>query len=73
MRTASMAGIVLIILGVIALAYQEFTYTTRKNVVDIGPVHAVKEEQNRIPVPPIIGGAAVLGGVALLLGKNNNE
>lgn len=73
MKTASMAGIVLIILGVIALAYQEFTYTAQMKVVDIGPVHAVKDEQKSIPVPPIFGGAAVLGGVALLLGENKSE
>jgi hypothetical protein len=73
MRTASTAGIVLIILGVIVLAYQEFTYTIHGKAVEIGPAHAVKEEQETIPVPPIVGGAAVLGGVALLLGENKSE
>ncbi len=72
MKTASMAGIVLIVLGVIALAYQEFTYTTHKKVADIGPVHVSQDEQKSIPVPPIVGGAAVLGGVALLLGENKS-
>ena len=49
-------GVVLIALGVIALVYQGFTYTTQKKVLDIGPIQATKEEHHSIPVPPIIGG-----------------
>jgi uncharacterized membrane protein len=67
MKTSSMVGIVLIVLGVIALAYQGITYTTRKKVLDIGPIQATKEEHNTIPLPPIVGGLALVGGVALLI------
>ena len=66
MKSASLAGIVLVVLGVIALAYQGITYTTHKKVLDIGPIQATKEEHNTIPLPPIVGGVALIGGVALL-------
>jgi len=69
MKSASMLGIVLIVLGVIALAYQGFTYTTHKKVLDVGPIHATKDENKTIPVPPIVGGILVIGGIALLIGE----
>ena len=59
-------GVVLIALGVIALVYQGFTYTTQKKVLDIGPIQATKEEHHSIPVPPIIGVIALISGVAVL-------
>ena len=68
MKSASMLGIVLIVLGVIALAYQGINYTTHKKVLDIGPIQATKEEHKTIPLPPIVGGVALVGGIALLLG-----
>jgi uncharacterized membrane protein HdeD (DUF308 family) len=61
-----MLGVVLIALGVIALVYQGFTYTTQKKVLDIGPIQATKEEHHSIPVPPIIGIIALISGVAVL-------
>jgi drug/metabolite transporter (DMT)-like permease len=59
-------GILLIVLGVLALAYQGITYTTHKKVVDIGPIQATKEEKNTIPLPPILGVIALVGGVVIL-------
>jgi uncharacterized membrane protein HdeD (DUF308 family) len=61
-----MLGVALIALGVIALVYQGFTYTTQKKVLDIGPIQATKEEHHSIPVPPIIGVIALISGVAVL-------
>jgi uncharacterized membrane protein len=66
MKTASLLGFVLIILGVLALAYQGITYTTHKKVLDVGPIQATKEEHNTIPLPPIVGGLALVGGIALV-------
>ena len=63
-----MAGIVLIVLGVLALAYQGFTYTTRETVIDIGPITATAERERTFPLPPIIGIVAIAGGVALMFG-----
>ena len=67
MKTASLLGILLVVLGVIALAYQGISYTTHKKVLDLGPIQATKEEHKTIPLPPILGGIALIGGVALLL------
>jgi hypothetical protein len=63
-----MAGIVLIVLGVLALAYQGFTYTTRETVIDIGPIKATADRERTFPLPPIIGIVAIAGGVALMFG-----
>jgi len=60
-------GIVLIALGVIALVYQGFTYTTRETVIDLGPIHATAEREKTLPLPPILGIVAVAGGVALMM------
>jgi uncharacterized membrane protein len=66
MKTASLLGFVLIILGVLALAYQGVHYTTHKRILDVGPIQATKEEHNTIPLPPIVGGLALIGGVILI-------
>lgn len=66
MKPVSIAGIILIVLGVFALAYQGITYTKRERVVDVGPIHATKDTQKTIPLPPILGGIAVIGGIVLL-------
>lgn len=66
MNGRMLLGLALIVLGIIALVYQGFTYTTRKKVLDIGPIQATKEEHQTIPVPPVIGVIAVIGGVAVL-------
>jgi len=67
-KTATVViGILLIVLGVIALAYQGITYTTRKKIVDIGPIQATKDTTKTIPLSPVLGGVALAGGVVLLL------
>jgi len=67
MKPSSWAGIVLIVLGALALAYQGINYTRTEKVLDIGPLQATTETEERIPVPPILGGIALVGGVALLV------
>ena len=67
MKTASLVGIILIVLGIVSLAYQGITYTRKETVLDLGPIHAEAERQHTIPLPPIIGVAAVVGGIALLV------
>jgi hypothetical protein len=62
-----MLGIVLIVVGVLALAYQGFTYTTRETVIDIGPIKATADRERTFPLPPVIGIAAIAGGVVLLI------
>jgi uncharacterized membrane protein len=61
-------GIVLIAMGLVSLAYQGITYTSRETVLEVGPIKASADKEKRIPLPPILGGIALAGGVALLLG-----
>jgi drug/metabolite transporter (DMT)-like permease len=67
MKPNAIAGVVLLVLGVMALAYQGFTYTSRETVIDIGPLHATAERQRTVPYQPLLGLAAVAGGVVLLV------
>jgi hypothetical protein len=63
----SIAGIVLIVLGAFALAYQGFTYTRSEEVVDLGPLQVTTQNRETVPLPPILGFLAVAGGIGLLL------
>lgn len=67
MKPIALIGVLLIVFGLAALAYQGFTYTRRETVLDIGPVHATADREKTIPLPPVVGGAAVAGGVVLLV------
>ena len=60
-------GIVLIVLGAIALAYGGISYTKREKVVDIGPLEATTETRETIPLPPVLGALALAGGIVLLV------
>ena len=60
-------AVVLFAIGILALGYQGITYTTQKKVVDLGPIHATKEEHHTIPLPPVIGVISLIGGVAILV------
>lgn len=61
-----LVGIVLIVLGVLALAYGGFTYTTREKVLDIGPLQATALKERTVPIAPIAGIAALAAGLALV-------
>ena len=67
MKASMIIGIVLIVLGVVALGYEGITYTTREKVVDIGPLKASVEKKKTIPLSPVLGGAALIGGIVLVL------
>jgi drug/metabolite transporter (DMT)-like permease len=60
-------ALLLIALGVIALVYQGITYTTREKVLEVGPLTATKGRKETIPLSPILGAVALVGGVALLV------
>ena len=66
MKSATLLGIILIVLGVLALVYQGFTYTTREKVVDLGPLKITADKEKSIPLPPILGALALAGGVVLV-------
>jgi len=67
MKTYTLTGIILIVIGIVALAYQGITYTTREKVVDIGPIQMTAEKTKTLPLPPIVGGIALVGGIVLLV------
>jgi UDP-N-acetylmuramyl pentapeptide phosphotransferase/UDP-N-acetylglucosamine-1-phosphate transferase len=67
MKSSAVAGVILIIVGVISLAFQGITYTRHKKVLQVGSFEATTEQHKTIPLPPIIGGVALVAGVALLM------
>jgi uncharacterized membrane protein len=74
MKPAMMIGILLIVLGGLALAYQGFNYTKQEKVLDIGPIHATAEEQKHVSIPPLLGGLALVGGIVLVIaGSRKNS
>jgi hypothetical protein len=67
MKPISMLGVLLIVVGALVLAYQGINYTRQKKVIDVGSLHVTTEDRERIPLPPILGGLALVGGVVLLV------
>ena len=67
MKPITIIGIVLLIAGALALAYQGINYTHQEKILDIGPIHATAEKHDRIPLPPVVGGLALVGGIVLLI------
>ena len=67
MRSTAVVGLLLIVLGLAALAYQGINYTTRETVIDVGPLHATADRHRTLPLPPVLGAVAVAGGVVLLI------
>jgi len=67
MKPLAMAGVLLIAVGIAALAYQGITYTSRDTVLDIGPLHATADREHTLPLSPLLGVVAAAGGVALLV------
>lgn len=70
MKASMLTGIILIVLAVLAFSYQGITYTKREKVLDIGPIQATAEKRESIPIPPLLAGAAMIGGIALILVGN---
>ena len=67
MKPVAILGVLLIVFGVVALAYQGFTYTRREKVIDLGPIQATAERERTVPLPPVVGIVAVAAGVALVV------
>ncbi len=73
MKTTTLLAVILIAIGIVAFGYQGITYTTKENVVDIGPLKVTTEKSNTLPLPPIVGAIALVGGIVLLVvGKKNS-
>ncbi len=67
MSARTVIGIALLILGIVALAYQGFTYSVPKKAVDLGPIQVTRQERHTVPIPPILGALALIGGIAVLV------
>jgi len=67
MKSTALIGILLIVIGVVALAYQGITYTRRDTIMNLGPIHAEADREHTIPLPPIIGVTAIVGGIVLVV------
>ena len=70
MRQATIWAILLIVIGVVAFAYQGISFKTREKAVDLGPLQVTTEKTRNIPIPPIVGAIALIGGVVLLVRNN---
>lgn len=66
MKPALLIGIALILLGIVAVSYERITYTTREKIIDIGPIEATAEKEKSIPLPPLLGGLALVAGIGLV-------
>jgi uncharacterized membrane protein len=63
----TLVGIALIVLGIVAFAYQGITYTSREKIIDIGPFQATADTEKTIPLSPLVGGLALVGGIVLVV------
>lgn len=67
MNTLTVIGVILIVLGIVAFAYQGITYTTREKAIDLGPIQVTAEKTRTIPLPPVVGAITLIGGIALVV------
>lgn len=70
MKPAGIVGIILIAIGIIALAYGGFSYTKREKIIDAGPLQVSADREKTVPFPPILGGLCLVGGIVLVLVGN---
>jgi uncharacterized membrane protein len=66
-KLITLIGVALILLGIVAFAYQGITYTSREKIIDIGPIQATADTQKTIPLSPLLGGLVLVGGIALVV------
>ena len=66
-KSITLVGIALIVLGIVAFAYQGITYTSREKVIDIGPLQASVDTKKTIPLSPLLGGLVLVGGIVLVV------
>ena len=66
MKSGTLIGLALVVLGILALVYQGIGYTKQKDIVDVGPIHATTDQHKTIPLPPVVGAIALIGGIVLI-------
>jgi hypothetical protein len=67
MKPATVIGVILIVVGIIGFAIGGFSFTHEKKIIDAGPVQVSHEEQKTVPIPPMLSGIALVGGIALVV------
>jgi uncharacterized membrane protein len=67
MRTQTVVGVLLVVIGVAILVFGGFSYTTTREAVKVGPVGITTQEKKTFPLPPVVGGLLVVGGIVLLV------
>ena len=67
MKPTLVIATLLIVLGIFAFAYQGFTFTTTEKAIDLGPIQVTTEKTHSFPLPPVVGGIALVGGIMLLV------
>lgn len=67
MKAATVVGILLIIVGIVGFALGGFSFTHEKKVVDMGPVQIDRQKKETVPIPPILSGIAIIGGLGLVV------
>ena len=72
MNGRTVIALILVIIGILAMVYQGFTYTTQKKVLDVGPIQATKEQHHTVPLPPVLGAIALVGGILILVAGRRN-
>ena len=74
MRPAGILGFILVVAGIVMMAYGGYAvYTTKENVAKFGPLEINKQEEHPVPIGPIIGGVCIVGGIILLVsGKRSS-
>lgn len=73
MKPAGLVGIILIAIGIIALAWGGITYTKREKVIDAGPLQVSADREKTIPFPPVLGGICLVGGIVLVIVGNKQS
>jgi len=73
MKSTLIIGVLLLIIGVVSLTYQGISYTTREKAVDLGPLQITAEKTHTVPLPPILGALALIGGIVLLVLPSNRR
>jgi uncharacterized membrane protein len=73
MKPATIVGIILIALGIVAFAYGGFSYTKREKVLDLGPIQATAEKEHTVPFPPVLGGICLVGGILLIVAGSRQK
>lgn len=67
MKVGTLVGLVLVVLGLVGVVYGGITYSRQREVARVGPVQVTAREEHTIPISPIVGGVAIIAGVALIV------